>query len=137
MKILMKTTLTKFFKSLVVLIVLVTGACIWDDKPITPGIYESQFGEEMLKFSSKSVEVHIKARVVESLSGTYINGTYEYRVNKKNRISLSISSNDFAIIEYNDFVWYWQDKKILRVGKYTGEKTWFLKTNDAGSAEQD
>ena len=120
----------KLFTYFVVFVMFVLGACIPDDRPIILGVYESQFGEERITVSSTKIQIYIKSRVVRSLEGKYVSGNYEYRVNKDKRIFLNMSSNDFSVIEYNAYEWYWQNNNILRVDVETGEKTWFLKATD-------
>ncbi len=110
--------------------VLLVNACDPDDRPIVPGVYEGELGGEKIVVTPTSLELHIKVRVVKSLNGRYVIGIYKYRVDESNRIKLSISSNDFAIIEYNNYQWYWTKQNIIRVNEESGEETWFIKIND-------
>ena len=130
----MKIVLNKFFMYLAVLIVLFTGACNPDDRPIIPGIYEERVGDERVVVSSTSMQLYLKSRTVKSLEGRHLNGEYRYSVNKNNKIRIRGSSNDFAFTEFNWYDWYWRDGKILRIERKTGEKAWFVRTSGADGA---
>lgn len=98
--------------------ILIFSACSssssTDKGAIPVGTYQAE--EERLIVNASEIYLHIKYDAVKSMAGDYIDKAYSYEVDKDNKeIYLSISSNDFAIIEFNSYQWYWRGGDIERV----------------------
>jgi major membrane immunogen (membrane-anchored lipoprotein) len=108
------------------ILILASSACHSSEaesKPIPIGTYQAE--GEKITVSSLKIYLHIKFTKVKSLEGQYIDREYNYTVDKNGLINLSMSSNDFAIIEFNSYDWHWKDGSITKVDTENGKVTLF------------
>ena len=122
----------RLITAVTVLCILGAGGCVPDTKnhPVPPGKYYGDSRDEWIEVGPTSFYFHIKYREVESMADRYIDRRYEYWVDDGDGIFFSMSSNEFAYLEFFINPWRWRDGRIASEDDETGRTAWFTKSGE-------
>lgn len=95
-----------------------------DERPIPPGRYLAPDAAEWLQVGPDTILFHVRYRL-EQPEAEFIDRAYEYRVGKDGVIYLSMSSNEWAYLEFFPNPWVWRNGAIVRIAPDDGTETRF------------
>lgn len=106
------------------LLLLAIGACAVPHRPIPPGTYYPEAGEERIVVVPSRIFFHVN---VDPENPDVIGDReYPYEVLPDGTISFTVSSNSrFGLRLATDYQWRWDDGRIARIDRATGKTTWF------------
>ena len=107
----------------VLLLLLGLGACAVPHRPIPPGTYYPESGEERIVAVPTRIFFHV---YVDWGEPAWIHGReYPYDVAPDGSIHFNVSSNDPIGLSLAGYQWLWRDGRIARVDQESGKTTWF------------
>lgn len=113
---------------IVLLSILIVGACDQEERPIPVGFYDSETTDERVVVTSKTIIFRINFD--EQQPDKFVQRELEYH--------MYLDSNDMirymwrpksALRDVDLFEWYWRDGKIAKISRKTGQTTWFVKSD--------
>jgi hypothetical protein len=115
---------TRCLKPFAVVVLLVLGACATPHRPIPPGTYYPDAGEERIVVVATRIFFHVN---VDPDNPDIIGSReYAYEVLPDGRIHFVVSSNSrFGLRLAMNYDWFWRDGRIARVERETGKTTRF------------